>query len=1009
MRRQTCRGNTDSRRYAFGDLFAGDLHPDVICCDFLSSYVRLCSILFLADVSLLARPRPDDVFTLPLLSQKHIQCLYKIFRPDKAPVFLVLQKEYSASPKLMSNRLQKDFIKANGAQNLLRLAHAMFHQVPPATQNTYALIVSQLLWFMFWHTSGTPAGDTYVDRAEYYRGVLRFFQTYSRDLQDASKVTDANSARDLIQHYGNLLHELLKRDRKILAEVEEDLLAFSGPDSPTSSPPVAPVTSPSGNYRQDPAFLPGLAMTAWKFKILSKYIVKGNMALRVLALATMDAALLDIWKEFNISDLGAQHPFMQYLADFLLQSRLVDYIVSVDSHPQLISRSGNIVGFLIVTCRWSDEQADAIWRTVSNSPDPRVVTATIGMLRTICNLMQPMALLYFCMKLHDLPIDRYNMDILRFLRELSLRLAEKTDSTEDFDQRGPDARPWNVCVRMMRDTAPSRLSNKSTSDLFMEANDQIHYWISTIPLHERHAIYLRCAQHIADRSSKATGSVRVMYLLIAAPDHGDDEFFQQNRTLIRCVLEEISEFIEAEKVAGPYSLQLQALECRLDLLRVIICRPAIQIPVDLYESLWDHVVGVHAISTAARDLAWTKFLEANRGSPGNALCQQLISTYVPAMPPALYTLEMFTFVASYTFPLTRRKIQSGQGEKSVLQIPGADLLWAMLLSSPCDIIADRAARHLARRYADIIDSLDVALPEVEDAHVALVQLCMQEISVALGTQSSPALESLGTDNKDVRGGEQLQQVAEIRTRRILLFLKLLLDFVRRKPEYNRGHRIDSKVDDLVSNIPFGDAITIRYQCGNDRQSVTMAADHSLNDLHTRLCDATGYTNVNLFARGQRLKLAEQGAFKVSEVDFGGQVIVQRADGANRTRSTAAPVGGSSVFEASIIKHFDEVFSWMNSDSQTSFLVSVMSIHFSHLTHTHQLYDFLSVFPVRGTFADSVTQDAISSKDLFPAGKVYQARYAAQDLENRLQTQIRNVGTFQRPLSRYLLTLQVGIE
>ena len=57
---------------------------------------------------------------------------------------------------------------------------------------------------------------------------------------------------------------------------------------------------------------------------------------------------------------------------------------------------------------------------------------------------------------------------------------------------------------------------------------------------------------------------------------------------------------------------------------------------------------------------------------------------------------------------------------------------------------------------------------------------------------------------------------------------------------------------------------------------------------------------------------------------------------------------------------------------------------------YQLFEFLSFFPARNTFVDGVMTGDASSETLFPAGKFYQARYAAQALQSRLREQIRSV-------------------
>jgi ubiquitin carboxyl-terminal hydrolase 34 len=172
----------------------------------------------------------------------------------------------------------------------------------------------------------------------------------------------------------------------------------------------------------------------------------------------------------------------------------------------------------------------------------------------------------------------------------------------------------------------------------------------------------------------------------------------------------------------------------------------------------------------------------------------------------------------------------------------------------------------------------------------------------------------------------VQETSEVRIQRILLFQKLLLEYVRRKPQFNRGQRTDSKVDTMETDVPTGDNITVRYQCGNDRQRVTMATDHTLDDLYRRLCHATGFTKINLFAKGQRLKVFEKAAARLSDIDLGGQVIVQRADGAELSRPLPELAAGSSVFEVAIVKRFDELFSWMDSADTTSCLVRVRPVH-----------------------------------------------------------------------------------
>jgi ubiquitin carboxyl-terminal hydrolase 34 len=350
----------------------------------------------------------------------------------------------------------------------------------------------------------------------------------------------------------------------------------------------------------------------------------------------------------------------------------------------------------------------------------------------------------------------------------------------------------------------------------------------------------------------------------------------------------------------------------------MVCRAGPAIPIELYEALWDHTVGLHAISNNARDLAWAQLLQTIKYLPENDYCRQLVSSYLPQMAPELYTPGMFEFVANYNFPTTRRLVATDQGKKAVLQIPGADVLWSMVLSSPEGTIEDRAARLLATRYAQINETEGVMLADVEAAHVALVEKCMQEMRSACKTIRKNSSSETDPTTMDATVSETTVHEVEGRCRRIILFQKLLLEKIRQKPEFNRGRRADSKVDE--TDVPYGDAITIRYQCGNDRQVVMMAADHTVNDLYRRLCHASGYTKINLFAKGHRLNVSDQANEKISNVDFGGQLLVQRAPEAEITRPLSGLVSGSSVFETTVIKYFDELFSLMDSNDTISQLV-----------------------------------------------------------------------------------------
>ena len=965
----------DISRYPFGEQFGDDTTVDEAFSGFFSAYMRLCSHLLLIDVHLLNR---QDHQPLPLLSDNHLPHLHMILRSEKSPLFHILRREYTIDVRDMSTRLHTEFLTADGAQNLLRFADETLHVVPMDIQTNITQYMCQILGTLGWTISQFPDARGGIDPAEYYRGVLLFFRKYTEDLQDPAKILDASAAREQIIHFSHLLQEICQWDADNVTNLENEFLGIQDGSSPSASLPAGTQAKvPPQNHRQHPDIIPVLVANTWKFNLLRKYVIKGKMELRVMSIVLMNSALVDLYKEYKehrSMDPPNQHPVLQHLADILLRGRVVDYIISVDSHPQLISRSGNIAGFLVVTNRWMDSQADAIWGTVSHNPDPRVVTATMTMLRAIIDLMSPSDHLYLCMKIHDLPIRSFTMDILRFLRDLTIRLLDRRPPV-DWTLRGDSARPWNVCVRLLQETAPRLGATKHELDLHAETDDQMRSLAPHIPEPDRRAISERCLVHITTESVSATGSVRAIFILAS---FGDATFLQQDGNTVRHVVEEIPSFVKRESEQQIYDCQLSALQYRLELLAYLVCRHGQLVPEDLYVRLWDHVVGPHALSNHARDEAWAQLLQATKLSPNNDFCQKLISTYVPTLDPQYYTSGLFDFVINYNFPITRKTIQVDGEDHSLLQIPGGDLLWSLALSSPKDTIETHAARELASRYIQIAQARDITIPDVEITHVRLVDQCMNELrSVFANLIGEP--NERNYSNRDRFG-------------RVLMFKKQMLELVRQKPEFNRVRRADSKVESMDNGLPAANAITIKYQFGNERQSLSIAPDCTVADLHRSLCYATGCSKINVFAGGQRLDLSKQAEQKIADTKLGGQLLVQAVQRDDTTQAMRTPVAGYSEFETNVVKHFDEMFGWLDADAPTSQLVSRRNLVLHAHLLTAQLFDFLTLFPYRSTITNTVAAGEATVDTLFPPGKFFQSRYATQALHSKLKEQSRGVSS-----------------
>jgi len=913
-------------RAYFGEQFAQDgRREDEIIETFLAAYLRAVARLMQIDAWQLSQWEHTETYMFPVVSQKHFRHLTTIISQlttqATCHLFVLLKREYGIEPRASWSRILQAFLQADGLRYMFDVVHHAFGKVSLHVQNMIAISTTCAVEAIGWITSDPQHAETLFSQEQFGQNVLAFFREYNADLQVPSKVLDTGITKDLLLRFATMLFDLCRWNAAIAIELAPEILNYRDPDSPTIE--TSPGESPSGRASlfQDTEELPKLIANVWKFKVLRKYIVKGRMELRVMGIGFMDNALVDLWKEYNATTLSVNHPVMQYLADFLLHERLVDYIISVDSHPQLISRSGNIVGFLVVTHRYSNAQTDAIWNTVSYSSDPRMVSATMTMLRGIFGLMDEADQLYLGTKLYELPIESCTIDILRFLRELTHKLQQRQ---LDWTGTDPKARPWNVCIRVMQDTSPSKETTKLFTALHTEAFEQLRVIAPVISLEERHRIFQECITQIAGKSAKATASVRIIHVLASTMPFGDTGYFKDNPNAARNILEELCAFVQRNR-AMSYDLQeVQALQYRLELLSLFIHRIPDAIPVELYEDIWDHLIGKYAHTNHLRDMAWSKFLDAVQNKPENDFCEQLVTTCVPALDPQYYTIGLFDFVAAYKFPTISQKVLTEQGEKELLQIRGADLLWAMILSAPPQTIEDRAARLLASRYLELDPDHGITLEGVEQAHIALVDQCMEELlSVYKSLRSKIAVTDQHLDPMDVVLSDAEKQRKEQRFGRTILFLKLLLASIRTKPEFNHSTRSDSKVDPLDIELPYGEAVEIKYQCPvtHEKRCLAIGSENTLQDLYNRLCRAVGLTKINLFAKGQRLNVMEHASERVIDLDLATQwLLVQKAPGSETTQPIADRNGNCSVFETTVLNHFDDLFVCMDAEDYISSVV-----------------------------------------------------------------------------------------
>ncbi|KAF2751197.1 hypothetical protein M011DRAFT_104769 [Sporormia fimetaria CBS 119925] len=945
-----------SKRHPFGD----DLFDTEAVYDLLRHYVKICAQFLQADADMMSISQIPALNDSILVSYPHLRNLQAILGHGNVPLYRMLEQIYHADVRSMHRRLLVDFIKqpTNGIKHLLALAQPTCATTDLYTRAHIALwsgvVLNPIVQILGEnvHQEGLTGAPTF------HRQIVRVFHIYDHWLQDPTQIVGDYTSGMAVQQFALLLDRICKLDGNTCIAFARQLL-----------PPA---------FLQEAKSLVGLISLAWRFRILKKYVEKGRMETRVMAVTAMCDALVDTWRTYNQSPGGLkEHPIGRFLADFLIEQRVFDYLVSVDAHPNIISRGGHIVGFLVVCGRYGKSHTDAIWRFLSDSQDPWVVAAIVKMLTPIISLLHQDDLLYLCNKLYELPLESYTADIIH----LNAQITEHVMTKEvDWAHTDYAARPWNVCVRLIQNTAPGRESSHLSPEIYQEACKQLNRVAMIVNPDCRKEIYLECAENIAVNSSKATGSIHVLWLLCGSsrlPVPTDSDFFGRRQEIVTSFVEELCSFVRDLSERGHFTNYLVAFEYRLQLLCMFLFRIPGAVGEQLYSRIWDHLLGPYASDNHIRDRAWCCFAESLRLEPRNEFCGRLITDYVQVLDPRYFTPRFLDFVESFlSSAIDRIEPLPKEEGKPAMYIAWTDLLWRILMTAPPGTIEDRAATLLADRYVNVSTGHGNTLEQVEDAHVQLAEKC-----VGLLTSARQRLAEDSAELETVTEGSRMDIVApqddQLSVARTVLLVKLMLDHLRTKPKFSRKSQLTVRPEPKAPAHNRGETIKVLYTSNNStstKEPMLVGTTNTLRELESRLCEATGFTKVNLFCSGQRLNHASKLDDTLSSlgVDNNAFLLVQKAAGSETRLPLGASTAGGSKFEAALMSHFEPLFDCMSSDDGTS----------------EEVFGLLMAIPFPDRFAVEVVNGTASTETLFPLKKPFQAEYAAIALRRSLQEQLQ---------------------
>ena len=904
--------------------------------------------------------------------------LHDFYQYDSTPVVVAAVRRFTQPP-------------VNGLQGLSRYIELVLDQSPSQpgllTNVWQPLKLTNLLTSYSLNLQESDS-DIARDLVPYTASVIpeafRVFSVVETKLQ--TFVTKQISTLSL-EFCKGIVGELCQLLRNIMY-ADERLAALHYPENCPSS---------EGLSKMDRCFL---IEVAWKYRVLERCIRQGRMEIRVQGVDSLQGELLDVFgKYIKENPKGAQQPIVKYLAHLILEDKLVDYLVGVESHPQLIVRSGNIVGFLIVAGKYTEAESDVIWKTVASSQDTRTIDAILTMIEGVFNIADYDIFLYLCKQLNDLPIRSFDGRMTAYCGTL-LRCLRNSLVKKSLDKL--DMLPYHLCIRLIRQaSADVSLSSNRKQEIYQYASLELQNLLELGPSDaDRDSIYRQCIEDISTRSPFATGSIAAVNALLQRSPRKDIEILATTSNITSLMVSDLASVTRSQPTNAVNSDNYNdPFTVRLSLLEQIIKHIPDSITPDLGESLWKSMFAAPASSEQTRDTAWTTLENAARSSrTRNSFLTQCIRTYLPQADPQCLTSAVLPFAEQFIDYEIRTSLYKDTTGVKEFNVPGSELLWHISLSAPQQVIGEKAIQMLVSQYMGGPTVRRAAQDVVQETHIKMVEQCIRQL-----IKAASRLRKL---NDGTSSGEEDSMVivaAEGEVQKEKLYFVRSLSILKEIMKWTRSRVMlpspSPKLLQRESNCLKGEKICIKYQPFNGgsnkgQQAIEVGDLETYRDLSDHLVKLTGFSQFSAIAGGQRLDPTTCGEMSLRDMKLEqkGLLLIRKCPDATCVQDSN-PRKALRPLEIEVMNHFQELYDLLGIDEPLGKDVSKSNIANGREANTliiKQVFDFLITFEPHKTIVNMVCSENTSLASLFPPEVPYKGLYSVYALKTALSNQLQDV-------------------
>ncbi|KAL2808823.1 hypothetical protein BJX63DRAFT_18059 [Aspergillus granulosus] len=939
--------------------------------EFSLDYIRLSLHLIHID-TLLLRQAVDqsDLSTTDLMSRHYIPTLKWTLSLDKTPFFRTMRTRYHTEASEVIVRLidQITLTSLNGPQYLFEYASCITAFISRCSQLSPVLIgVLNIVHILA--GSGSDRNDLLFDSPVNQQALDTLYKLV--------RLVDEQYQADIVKKAPWVT---IDTSPKVLNDIPSTYftLCHCGDDFALRIAKDLSIHAPENIELRD---LASILLRGWRFNVLRKHIMDGRMELRVLGIETMQGDFVQAFNAYMQPDpiAGIAHPLVQFLVRILRESKIIDYIVGVDSHPQLISRSYNVLGFLVITQAYTDSDTDTIWKTVTESPDPRTVSEVLGMVQKTLNigLSDPSRLHSYCAKMLELPLIQFDARMVEFCHQVFLYLFESYNDRENgLGTMYIDIRPLRLCVRLIRESAASEElapDHKAQLQKFAAAKLASLMDIGLSDA-DKMDIYERCVQDIAERNQFSIGSIQALNALLSR-DSREIQRLATEFNLTQLLILELAELVDGSRPDAADTFLWNGFFPRVQMFSRIIDEAPDSITPELGDILWQKVFMSRLLPQPGRRALWDMLcnLTGNSGKE-NPFIDQCIHHYLPRLsPPAEYFPEVLSFAKTALSYQMRFTPPPAVNENEVVTIPGMDRIWSFILTAPPNSIEVDATAFAIEVYLDHNIIRRSPRSAVEATHISLVDRCVDQLkSAAHNLKSRP--NGRTNDIEDPMSLESRPEdigADELKFSRSLFFLRQFLQALRARPHYSPPQHSPPC---LPTNPLKGDIIDIRYQAfdggsSSKVRSLQIGDISTASELVKALVKVTGFPKLMTIFAGQRVDLLDKPDQTLRDLRLETGLLIVRRDPSCRGTPGRRVQALTSV-DTEVLKHFDDLYDLLNLDDDLA----------------REIFEFLVVFPPQEKVINLVKSTEETAETMFPMSKPYNVLYSVNALTDCLRAE-----------------------